>query len=351
MNVQRLLQMLDAPDGEPAIDRELAYGRYREKFGGRMKVGRSRRLLEAWRRPVWGGLAAGCALVLLLSFAPTRTWAQKFLEMLRVQKVAVVPIDLSMLSGVGEERGRGKLIAQFISNNVVVTMKPGEPAKVSSVAEASEKAGFHVRTVEGLGTPQAIFVGDEGAFHMTLDRDRLEAVLAEAGRSDIQVPESMDGSTVAVHVPKAVRVLYGSCAGDDRPPGVANPAGAPMATNGGSCLEFIEAPSPVVSVPPTLNMAAVAEAGLQIAGMDRAEAHAFCETVDWSSTLIIPIPRIGSSYRRMAVDGVDGVFLEIPEMGSSPKRNALIWVKNGMVYSLRTRGNADEVLSAAESLN
>jgi hypothetical protein len=66
--------------------------------------------------------------------------------------------------------------------------------------------------------------------------------------------------------------------------------------------------------------------------------------------MVIPIPRTGS-YRTMAVDGVNGTFIEIPEIVNSAKRYALIWVKNGMVYSLRARGDASEVLSAAESLN
>jgi hypothetical protein len=145
--------------------------------------------------------------------------------------------------------------------------------------------------------------------------------------------------------------LYGSCPKGDRPPAVANPAGAPIAANGGSCVEFLQGPAPVVSVPPNLNMSALAEAGLQFTGMSAAEAHAFCQAVDWSSTLVIPIPRSGSSYRTVPVDGVNGTLIEIPEIDSSQNRFALVWVKNGMLYSLRARGNASEVLSAAELLN
>jgi hypothetical protein len=230
-------------------------------------------------------------------------------------------------------------------------MKPGDPVKVSSFEEAGEKAGFKVRSIEGLGAPQELFVSNETAFHMTLDRDRIEAVLQQAGRSDIEIPESIDGSTVAVHTPKAVRVLYGSCPKGDRPPAVANPAGAPMAANGGSCVELIEEPSPIVSVPPNLNMAALAEAGLEFTGMSAAEAHAFCQTVDWSSTLVLPIPRNGTLYRTVPVDGVNGTLVEVPGSDSSQNRNTLIWLKKGMVYSLRARGNAGAVLSAAELLN
>src|SRR2546427_5170947 len=49
--------------------------------------------------------------------------------------------------------------------------------------------------------------------------------------------------------------------------------------------------SPTVSVPPDLNMSDIAEAALELAGMSPAEARSFCQTVDWSSTLVVPIPR------------------------------------------------------------
>ena len=57
------------------------------------------RLLAARLRPLW---AAGGLLVVLgviFGFAPARSWAQRVLAMLRVQKIAVVPIDTQALEG------------------------------------------------------------------------------------------------------------------------------------------------------------------------------------------------------------------------------------------------------------
>ncbi len=65
-----------------------------------------------------------------------------------------------------------------------------------------------------------------------------------------------------------------------------------------NCVYLVQVPSPTVSVPPNLNMAEIAEAGLQLAGMTASEAHAFCQTVDWSSTMVVPVPRNSSTFER-----------------------------------------------------
>jgi Putative zinc-finger len=334
---QKLHALLPESAGIP-LDATLAYAHCRQRESTELNeqdTGKDH-MLSVWKRPLWSGAAAACALVLLLSFAPGRTWAQKFLAMLRVQKLAVVPVDFSAIPN--GSTGSGKLIAQLISDNVVVTMDPGKPLTASSLETARDMAGFNLRTLDALGAPQQIFVSGEGAFHMTLDRDRIQAVLDQAGRSDIQIPASVDGSTVAVHAPKLVRLLYGTCSEKD-------------ASSVESCIEFAQVPSPTVSVPPSLNIATLAEAGLQVAGMSAAEAHRFCETVDWSSTLVIPIPQNGSSYRTVPVDGVNGTLIEAAPHGNFVGRYALIWVKNGIVYSFSGKGHPDKALSVAASLS
>lgn len=341
-------QLAVLPAQEEDVNSVLAYSRYRERYDEVEHITWPNRVFGGWKRPVWAGLAAACVLVLLLSFAPGRIWAQKFLAMLRVQKVAVVPVDLSAISSPGGNNGRESLISQLISDNVVVTMKPGEPTSVSTIQSASELAGFKVRTLDGLGPQQRISVSNEGAFHMTLDRDRIQAVLDQAGRSDIQIPASVDGSTVAVHVPKLVNVGYGDCSFT---PKQSNSRQSLNESTGQNCVDFVQVPSPIVSVPPGLNIGALAEAGLQLTGMSAAEAQAFCKTVDWSSTLVIPVPQNGGSYRTVPVDGVNGTLIEAPPRGTFVGTYALIWVKNGMVYSLGGKGTADRALSAAESLN
>jgi hypothetical protein len=198
-----------------------------------------------------------------------------------------------------------------------------------------------VRTLASLSDQPQLSVQGEGAFHLTLNRDRLEAILEEAGRSDIRLPASIDGATIAVHVPKAVFARYGNCAEPRR--GEA----APSEPEAQGCTFLAEVPSPTVSVPPDLNIAQVAEAGLELGGMSAEAAHAFCQTVDWTSTLVLPVPRDATSYQTVEVEGVEGTLIVGRRV---PPRYTLLWVKDGIIYFLAGRGDVQNAVALADSL-
>ena len=317
---------------EPAsVDAHAAYERFREAPISR---GMARRFRVAWPRPAIGWAAAAVILLLLLGFSPGRTWAQMVLAMLRVQKVAVVQVDPLYVT-TQNAQGPGSSIAKFMSDNVVITMKPGEPVMVADAMTAGQMAGFVVRPADSLGTPK-VLVNDQAAFQMTLNRDRLQSLVDAVGRTDIQIPVSVDGSLVAVQVPKMVVLQYGTC-------------GRPATTAG--CINFAQVPSPTVSVPPSLNVAALAETALQLAGMSASDAHTFAQNIDWTSTLVLPVPRGDSSFRTVTVDGVNGTLIESPPRDNYVGHYELIWIKNGIVYSMGGAGTSDRALAAAGSLS
>ncbi len=319
------------------MDVRAAYSRYQMAVEDRA-ASRWNRWLLWLRTPQFSAAASAVAIILLLSFfAPAQVWAQHFLQLLRIQKLAVVPIDSSAFTHAGLPDGASRALAQMISDDVVVTIKPNAPTAVSDVATAQARVGFNVEALDALGAPQHINVEDEGAFHMTLDVDRIRGVLEEAGRTDIQVPSSVNGSTVAVAVAKGVTMLYGNC-GDGK--------GKPSE---GNCISFLQIPSPKVSVPPDLNMQALAEAGMQLAGVSSNEASTFAKNVDWTSTLVIPVP-LEASYRTVAVDGVNGMLIEMAAKGAYRGSYDLIWIKDGVVHAVNGRGNSSQVLAAVANL-
>jgi hypothetical protein len=346
-----------------SVDAISAYAAFRNEAAAEQQEERSwlEHLFAPRWRPAWGLIAAAAIVGVFLGFSPARIWAQRILAMLRVQKITVVSIDPSTLVSHAEPDSRPyRLINQFVSDNVLVTIDPGKPDIVPSVAMASQLAGFHVRTMSNLGTPQRVQVNGEAAFQMNLNRDRIETLLQEVGRADIQIPESVDRALVAVHIPKTVVSMYGDC-----PARQANRASSAQSspaqemaehkmerlagTNNVNCVYLVQAPSPTVSMPPDLNMGEIAEAGLQLAGMSPGEAHAFCQTVDWSSTLVIPVPRNSSSYEKVNVDGVEGTLLT--ETLPQSNRYSLLWIRNGVIYSLMGWGNSDQALNLAASLH
>jgi Putative zinc-finger len=359
-HVEGLLTTLAPSEESPAINPAVAYAEFSSRFGTAEQAQASwiTRLFAPRWRPAWGLAVAMAAVATLVGVSPVRSWAQRVLAMLRVQKIAVVAIDpTTLMNSDGPDSHPYKLINQFIADNVVVTMDPGKPEVVSGVPQAAQLAGYPIRTIGGLGAPLHILVNGETAFQMTLNRDRIETLLDEVGRSDINIPQSANGALIAVHIPKTVISMYGDCPIQHGwlTSGAQSQAGAlaerkmeRIRNMKNNCTYLIQAPSPTVSVPPDLNMSEIAEAALELAGMNSSEAHSFCQTVDWSSTMVVPIPSNTSSYETVSVDGVDGTL--ITENLSQGNRYSLLWIKNGVIHSLAGPGDSSEALTLAASL-
>jgi hypothetical protein len=343
------------------IDPVEAYARFKNQFGTAPEAEATwiaRFFAPNWR-PAWGFAAVLITVTILVSVNPARTWAQRILAMLRVQKIQVVTIDPTTLMSSSETDSQPyKLINQFIADNLVVTIDPGKPEIVSNVTSAAQLAGYPIRLITSLGAPNSVEINGETAFQMTINRNRVATLLDEIGRSDIQIPESAAGALIAVHIPKTVVSMYGDCparhgygksAAQSQAGAMAGHKMERMAnTTDTNCTYLVQAPSPTVSVPPDLNMSDIAEAGLELAGMSPAEARSFCQTVDWSSTLVVPIPRNSSSYETVTVDGVEGTL--IAETLAQGTRYSLLWVKNGVIHSLSGHGDSSAALSLAASL-
>ncbi|HEY6291096.1 MAG TPA: zf-HC2 domain-containing protein [Terriglobia bacterium] len=297
--------------------------------------------------PAWGAAVAAGLVIAAISFAPVRSRAERLLAMLRVEKVEVVSIDPVMPNLETQDRA-AKMLGQLISDNVVMTMPPGKPQDVANADEASRLAGFSVRVLTARPDAPRLSVEGEQAFHLTLNRDRLQAVVDEVGRSDIQLPAAIDGAEVAVHIPKAVVARYG----DIEKPEDSSQTHSHDWTEAQlkDFLVLAQVPSPTVSVPPNLDIAQVAEAGLEIGGLSPEEAHTFVQSVDWTSTLVIPVPVHGGSYQKEQVDGVEGTLISMPSQRRRSAGYTLIWIKDRVVYSLSGSGDASNAVELADSL-
>src|ERR1700737_2264622 len=163
--IEGLLTTL-APIGDRiAIDPVMAYTRFNQlRTAHEPKSSWIARLFAPRWRPAWGFGAVALIVTILVSVNPVRTWAQRMLAMLRVQKIQVVTIDPTTLMSSSEPDSRPyKLINQFVADNVVVTMDPGRPDIVSSVTQAARLTGYPIRTIGSLGAPQSIEVNGETA--------------------------------------------------------------------------------------------------------------------------------------------------------------------------------------------
>lgn len=318
------------------------------------------------KRPVWAGLAAVLVLAAAFSLAPVRAWAGEFLGLFRVQQVQVLPIDTTQLGALSNNQTLAKQLSQLFSDSVNVTRQPGQPTAATSAAQASQLAKFNVRLLaNGQGTP-SITVQSGTAFDVVINRARAQAVIDEAGRSDLKLPASIDGAKISVDIPAEAAVAYGCPAGTGGlGAGSAAQTGASTvqslkrdatgfhvgaAGDTTNCVVLIQVPSPTVNTPPDFNIAPLAEIGLQLTGMSADQAKQMSQSVDWTSTLVIPFPRNAGNYQQVTVDGVNGTLIDRAADGTMVQRYTLIWVKNGIIYALTGTGTSDQALSLGKSI-
>jgi hypothetical protein len=263
-----------------------------------------------------------------------RAWAEKLLGLFRVQRIEVVQFDSRNFKFAGKFSG-------FFADDFVVTKEPTEPQFVDTADEASTLAGFQVRLPSNRSDRWEMQVSDDVAFHFTINRSRLQTILDEVGRSDLQLPDSIDGATVSVEIPKAVVTEYGD--GYRRP----------RRKSGGQVewvehMTFTQIPTPTIITPPDLDIAELAALLMQLLGMSEENARSISQRIDWTSTLVLPIPTDIISYQTVQVDGVEGTLVT----SGKEKRPGymLLWIKDGIIYHLMGTGDASQALSWANAL-
>src|SRR5258708_6455037 len=169
--MEDLLTTLAPPADSITINPAMVYAQFNQQFGtaNEPKATWIDRLFAPRWRPAWGFAAVAMVVTILVTFNPARTWAQRILAMLRVQKIQVVMIDPTTLMSSSEPDSRPyKLLNQFIPDNVVVTIDPGKPDVVSSTTKAAQLAGYPIRVIGNLGSPQSAEDSGETAFQIAI---------------------------------------------------------------------------------------------------------------------------------------------------------------------------------------
>lgn len=289
-------------------------------------------------RSVLVGFAALVLVAALLTLEPVRVAATQFLGVFRVRKFAVITLDPAQVERLRSLEEKVSSSQGFPFGETKVLKEPGAPRPVASVDEARAELGIPVRLPRTLpadinSTP-VLRVQDGGAAQMTVDRARAQALLDALGRSDLKLPAALDGATIEFTIPKSVIAEYG---------------------DGPSALHLIQMSSPTVNLPPGVDLAQLGEIGLEVLGLSPDEARRLSGAIDWSSTLVIPLPSEMGSFQEVTVDGVTGILINARPQPTTPKGPvrggySLMWAKHGVVYNLTSRGNPTDLLAAANSM-
>jgi hypothetical protein len=298
------------------------------------------------------GLPALLVLTLIIAVPDIRAFASELLNLFRVQQVTVVPVDFTGMQQLDGVVGRD--ISQLISDSVTIKNEPGDPVNVATTDEASQLAGFNVRAPQDID-PARISVMSGASFSFTINRAKAQALLDEAGRSDLVLPEEVDGADVSVNIPSSVSIAFGICPEPSSDSEATREMKREMETSGSpgrvyaDCIILAQIPSPEVSAPASLDIAKLAQIGLEFTGMTPDQAASFTSTVDWTSTLVVPIPRNAATYEQITVDGVTGTLIQRPS--DDAPQFALFWVKDGILYTIGGLGsNSQKAIEIANSL-
>jgi hypothetical protein len=343
--IARPLAFLSHTD-EPTPATQKAWGRFSQQIQTKKETS----MFKKWFAfpVVRFGTAVLLILALVLAFPGTRALAGELLNLFRVQQVTVVPVDFTGLEQLTGDGALGNQFTELISNSMTITQEPSEPIAAADAAQASQLAGFDVRLPQSV-TPSQIYVTDDAAFSMTVDRAKAQALLDEAGRGDLVLPESVDGADISVTIPSSVSAAYGTCPKPEADSSESEDAERERRYP--DCVILAQIPSPSVSAPADLDINQLAQIGLEFTGMTREEAVAFTSTVDWTSTLVVPIPSSAATYEQVTVDGVTGTLIQRPSREGEAPTFALLWVKNGIIYAISGRGaTSEQAIEMANSL-
>ena len=341
------LSNLALPAEGTAPDARAALVRFRQRNQTKKEISMFKKIFASPILRV--GLAIVLILVVVFSFPQARAFAGQFLNLFRVQQVVVVPVDFTGVQQLTGNDALGKQVSDLISSSVTIQQNPGKPVTAADAAQASQLTGFNVRIPQGM-TPSRISVENKAAFTLKVDVAKVQALLDESGRSDLVLPASINGADVSVTIPASASVAFGTCpdpAAQDT--GIGLNAGGSAGRRYADCIILAEVPTPVVSAPADLNIAQLAQIGLEFTGMTSEQAAAFTQTIDWTSTLVIPLPKNAATYDQVTVDGVTGTLIQRP--ADDAPQYALVWVKDGIIYAISSLGtDSQQAIQMANSL-
>ena len=293
----------------------------------------------------WKTALAGVAgmLVVALAVSPSaRALAQDFLNLFRVKRITAVSISPELVSQLRD----GKLnIESVLSSSVEVLKEPAKPQPVGSVAEASQLAGIPVRVPTNVPTGMSgpdIRVSGEGVARFTADTAKLQSIVDMLGVADVTIPALLNGATVTVTKPPMVGLVYRR--GDD--------------ARAGRVL-FMQAHNPEIALPDGVSLPELGELALRVMGMSPDEAHRLAQSIDWTSTLLVPIPANAATFREVPVRGVTGLLIMTTgndggavEMGgvNIPQGTTLLWSEGETVYAATGNVEGTTLVDMANSM-
>jgi hypothetical protein len=277
----------------------------------------------------WLAAAASIAAVgFVFTLPPVQAAAEAVLDLFRVKQFAGVRFDTERLRSLEA----GGLSPEAILGDLEPITPAQEPVEYATLEDAGAAADIRVRTPAWIPPGFArteITASSEQMARITANTQTLQAVLDTLGLDDVELPQSLDGQVATVRVPPIVTQRF---------------------VNGDRNVLVLQAKSPEVSFPAEIELWRLAYAGLRVFGMERDEAYRMAVTIDWRSTLIVPVPSQALAYRPMNVAGNEGLLIEGVAHEEERPGGVLVWSAGDETYAVTGPVRGDELLEMAQTL-
>lgn len=266
-------------------------------------------------------VALGASLFLVPSMRAT---AQSFLDLFRVRTFTAVPFDESRMERIKQlaaQGGQSPDPMRFGVEKVETLKDPGPARAFPTVDAAGAAAGLdHPRTAGWLPpgvAPESILVKGDGAARFTIETSRLRPLLDALDLRDVVVPTQLDGQQLTIRTsPALIQTFRGTS----------------------HRAHLLETTSPEVTLPSGVDLAQLGEIGLRVLGLDRGEAQRIAHSIDWRTTLVVPVPTNAASFRQISVQGHPGLLVTATGVNASGQRrrddSLLLWTEGARVLAL-----------------
>jgi len=276
-------------------------------------------------------LAAAAALI---AFPSVRASAEAFLDLFRVRNFTAVSFDRARMDKLRSlDAGKGLMVLEHASGEA----QAPEPIVYPNAEAAGAAAGLDVRQPGYLPAGFAldtVMVEAQGESRMTVNEPKLRALLDALDLHDVTIPPGLNGQSVTVRRPPVVIQHF---------------------RRGRSEIALIQARSPEVTLPPGVDLERLGEIGLRILGLDAGEARHIAASIDWHSTLVIPVPLEASSFRHVTVQGNPGLLIQSRgEAGTEHERiregTVILWSEGDRVFGVMSGLSGPDLIQVAESV-
>ncbi len=277
----------------------------------------------------WLSAAASVAAVAIaFSFPSVRAAANSFLDLFRVVNIAAVSFNADRLSQISFE---GLDIAAMLGEQPETGAADPSPVSYGSLDEASAAAGFDILQPAFVPVGWArsgLEVTGGHSFSMIARTALLDVVLEQLGIDDVTVPEALDGAPISVSMPAVAHTIYSSENGE---------------------VHLMQARNPEMTLPGDIEPAEIALVGLRILGLDPDEAYRLAWTIDWRSTLLLPIPAAQARFEDITIGGSDGLLIVPTNEEREGAMTMVLWANNQRVFAIGGNLSAPELLEMART--